>query len=108
MNSARTLLLVAAAASASTVLAAGAARLAPIADAESLSRHAPYEMGQCDICHDSSDKARTPGSLLKQGNGLCFDCHEDFKATVKGHPAAKSACVGCHSPHNARKKKLLL
>ncbi len=111
MNRARTLLAAALALSSALALsasAAGAGRLAPIPDVESSSRHAPYEMGQCDICHDASDKAHTPGRPLKPGNELCFDCHEEFRSLVKGHPASKGASVDCHSPHNARKKKLLL
>jgi predicted CXXCH cytochrome family protein len=92
----------------STALAAGSSRLAPIADAESVSRHAPYESGQCDVCHEGGGRGRAPGRIAKAGNALCFDCHDEFKKTVKGHPAAASACTSCHSPHNSRKKKLLL
>jgi len=91
-----------------SALAAGSGRLAPIADVESASRHAPYEMGQCDACHDGAGNGRAPGPLVKPGNALCFDCHDEFKKAVKGHPAATGACTSCHSPHNAKKKKLLL
>ncbi len=90
---------------------AGEGRLAPIPDATSVSRHAPYEMGQCDICHDPDDKEHVPGRLLKPGDALCYDCHDEFRKSVKGHPAfqgAKSGCVTCHSPHNSKRPKLLL
>ncbi len=90
---------------------AGEGRLAPIPDATSVSRHAPYEMGQCDICHDPDDKEHVPGRLLKAGDALCFDCHDEFRKTVKGHPpthGAKGGCVACHSPHNSKRHKLLL
>jgi len=102
----RTFLAAALAGLAASALAAGA--LAPIPDAQSVSRHAPYEMGQCEVCHEGGAKAGAPGALVKRGNDLCFDCHDEFKRPVKDHPAAKGVCVGCHSPHNARKKKLLL
>jgi predicted CXXCH cytochrome family protein len=92
---------------ASSALAAGSGRLAPIADVESASRHAPYEMGQCGVCHGAGN-GRAPGPLVKPGNALCFDCHDEFRKAVKGHPAATGACTSCHSPHNSKKKKLLL
>jgi predicted CXXCH cytochrome family protein len=89
-------------------VAAGGGRLAPIADADATSRHAPYEMGQCDVCHEGGARG-APGKLRARGNELCFDCHDEFRKAVKDHPASAAAsCVGCHSPHNARKKKLLL
>jgi cytochrome c553 len=44
----------------------------------------------------------------------CLACHDEFggKAPVrvgkgKSHPV-KGECVGCHNPHNSKKKKLLL
>jgi predicted CXXCH cytochrome family protein len=94
-----------------TGLAAAAAppKLAPLSEDEALSTHGPFEMGECVACHDARDRKR-PGKLLKAGAALCFDCHEDFKAPVKGHPrvAATGSCTTCHSPHNSRKRKLLL
>jgi predicted CXXCH cytochrome family protein len=83
------------------------AKLAPLPEGEAVSSHGPYEMGECAICHDARDK-KVPGKLLKGGAALCFDCHEDFKAPVRGHPKASATCTGCHSPHNSKKKKLLL
>jgi predicted CXXCH cytochrome family protein len=93
---------------AASALAAGSGRLAPIADVESASRHAPYEMGQCEVCHAGGGNGRAPGPIVKPGNALCFDCHDEFKKAVTGHPAAAGACTSCHSPHNSRKRKLLL
>ena len=89
--------------------AAGASRLAPIDAAEAVSTHAPFEMGACAACHDESERtASSPGRVLKVSNDLCFDCHEEYRGQVRRHPAPKGTCVGCHSPHNARKRKLLL
>lgn len=87
--------------------AAGAAApgLAPIPASEALSTHGPFTMGECRACHQGR-RAR-PGKVRKAIPELCFDCHEDFRAPVAGHPAGE-ACTGCHSPHNARKRKLLL
>jgi len=87
---------------------AAAGRLAPLAPADAVSTHGPFEMGACEVCHRSKDPAQAPSQLVKAAPELCFDCHDDFRKAVKNHPAAKAACVGCHSPHNARKKKLLL
>jgi predicted CXXCH cytochrome family protein len=95
-------------AAASTAFAAGNVRLAPINAADAVSTHGPFEMGACEACHDEKDHSRAPGRVLKATNDLCFDCHDEFRKPVKHHPAAKGACVGCHSPHNSKKKKLLL
>ena len=106
-RAARPLLLPALAAAALGTALAGEGRLAPVPPAEALSTHGPFEMGDCATCHQP--KGPRPGALLKPLNDLCFDCHEDFKgAEVARHPPAKGRCTLCHSPHNARKKKLLL
>lgn len=87
---------------------AGAAgrSLAPIPQEQAVSTHGPFEMGDCGTCHVG--KAPSPGKLLKPASDLCLDCHEDFAAQVAKHPRVKGNCTMCHSPHNARKKKLLL
>jgi len=105
----RTLVWAAGVALGTGLAAAAPMKLAPLPDGEAVSTHGPYEMGECAICHDQKDK-KAPGRLLKAGAALCFDCHEDFRAPVKGHPrmAASGSCTACHSPHNSKKKKLLL
>jgi predicted CXXCH cytochrome family protein len=105
MSVEKSLLMAAALAAATAATAAGAGRLAPLPPADAVSTHGPFEMGACEACHEK--RAPAPGKLLKASNDLCFDCHDDFKKPVKNHPAAK-ACTACHSPHNSRKKKLLL
>ncbi|HTN53704.1 MAG TPA: cytochrome c3 family protein [Anaeromyxobacter sp.] len=88
-------------------------RLAPLPKDQAVSSHSPYEMGACDTCHARKDP-RDPGPASIT-NDTCFGCHDEFKgkARVKMdrsvHPATDSkACTACHSPHNARNKKLLL
>jgi predicted CXXCH cytochrome family protein len=107
--------LVRAALAAAALSAAGDARaqgrLAPLPQEDAVSTHGPFEMGECGICHDPKDAKSSPGRLLKAGADLCFDCHEDFKGPVKNHPKTNvtaTKCTGCHSPHNSRKRKLLL
>lgn len=98
---------------AAPVARAGGNRLAPIAQADAISTHGPYEMGACETCHERHD-AKNPGSALKVSNELCFECHDEFKgkAAIKMekavHPAVNSACTVCHNPHNSKKKKLRL
>jgi len=87
--------------------AAGLRTLAPIAAEEALSTHSPFESGECGFCH-AEKKGRKGGKLLRAANELCFDCHEDFRTAVKNHPKNKGSCTACHSPHNAKKRKLLL
>lgn len=91
--------------------AAEAARpkgLAPLPPEEAISTHSPFETGECGFCHADDRKGKKGGRLLRPANQLCFDCHEDFRAAVKNHPRSKAACISCHSPHNAKKRKLLL
>ena len=92
--------------------AAGDARLAPIPRDQAVVVHGPYEQGACDTCHaraDASDPG--PAPVTKE---TCLTCHDEFsgKAPVRigkgrNHPV-KGECIGCHNPHNSKKKKLLL
>lgn len=84
---------------------------APLTDAaEIFWSHAPYEMGECSICHVGDDPA-APGALRAPVNELCFGCHDVFKEMLAGyanvHPPVEDSCVGCHNPHNSRFGKLL-
>lgn len=85
--------------------------LAPLpAKPAPVSSHAPYEAGECKICHQSGDP-RQPGALNKATPALCLDCHEEFAGVLKRphtHAPARAACTICHNPHNARQPKLLL
>jgi predicted CXXCH cytochrome family protein len=85
--------------------------LAPLpAKPAPVSSHAPYEAGECRICHQSGDPRR-PGALNKATPALCLDCHEEFVGVLKRphtHAPARAACTSCHNPHNARHPKLLL
>jgi predicted CXXCH cytochrome family protein len=88
-------------------------RLAPLPRDQAIVVHGPYEQGACETCHERSDAAN-PGAA-RVSNETCLACHDEFagKAPVrigkdKSHPVAKAACISCHNPHNARKKKLLL
>jgi predicted CXXCH cytochrome family protein len=88
-------------------------RLAPLPKEEATVVHGPYEQGACETCHERAD-ASNPGQA-RVSNETCLACHDEFsgKAPVrvgkgKSHPVAKAACITCHNPHNAKKKKLLL
>lgn len=87
-----------------------AASLALGASAQAnVSAHAPYEAGDCRICHQSADPKK-PGPVVKQGPALCLDCHDEFAAVLKRpvvHASAKAGCVSCHDPHGSRQPKLL-
>ena len=73
------------------------------------SSHAPFEAGDCRICHASAD-ANKPGPVALEGPALCLVCHEEFAGVLARphvHAPAKQACTACHNPHNARLPKLL-
>ncbi len=72
--------------------------------------HAPYEAGDCSICHQKNDR-KAPGPLVKTGNDLCYSCHEEFQEIMRRkfeHPPAADNCIHCHNPHNSPERKLLI
>lgn len=76
----------------------------------SSSSHAPFEDGDCKICHQNSDP-KQPGPVVKKGPALCLNCHEEFAGILKRphtHDPARTDCNACHNPHNAAYPKLLL
>jgi predicted CXXCH cytochrome family protein len=71
--------------------------------------HAPFEAGDCSICHVSADR-RKPGPLTTGGNALCYSCHDEFQEIMRRtyqHPPAVESCLNCHNAHNSRERKLL-
>ena len=89
----------------------GSSRVAPLPASEKpIMSHAPYDAGDCSICHSSGD-AQNPGPIKMAVNELCLGCHEDYKdvlARKYGHAAVKESCVNCHNPHNSKQPKLLI
>ncbi len=85
-------------------------RLAPMAaSAKPGWSHAPFEMGDCKVCHSSSDKNK-PGKLNKDAQALCLDCHDQFAEQLgkrKHKHEAAGSCVACHNPHNASDARLV-
>ncbi len=80
------------------------------AEEEIVWSHAPYEMGECSICHENADPA-APGPVLGEINDLCFTCHGEFRDMLQEfaniHPPVEDTCTDCHNPHNSRHQKLL-
>ena len=75
-----------------------------------VSAHAPFQDGDCSLCHQRKDP-KDPGSINKQINLLCLDCHDDFVkilARKASHEPARVNCVSCHSPHNSMYPHLLV
>ena len=74
-----------------------------------VSSHAPFEAGDCSLCHKSADP-KAPGPVTKASPAVCLECHDEFNAVLKRahvHAAAAADCTSCHNPHNARQPKLL-
>ncbi len=73
--------------------------------------HAPFELGECSICH-TGDNPKKPGPISKPVTELCFGCHdgiqESMASGVSVHRAAKEICTSCHNPHNSARRFLLL
>jgi len=71
-----------------------------------LVKHAPFEAGECDACHEVA----RANQLFTTPEKLCFRCHGDFAreyAWVHG-PVAVGFCNTCHAPHESRNQSLLL
>jgi predicted CXXCH cytochrome family protein len=71
--------------------------------------HAPYEAGDCSICHVKNDRAN-PGPITLGLNETCFQCHDEFQGIMARkfkHKPAVEACTNCHNPHNGAERKLL-
>ena len=78
-------------------------------DEKSINSHAPFEGGDCSICHQNKDP-KNPGPISSAVNDQCLGCHEEFKQIMArkfNHGAAQSSCVNCHNPHNSKLPKLL-
>jgi predicted CXXCH cytochrome family protein len=86
------------------------APLAPLGPGETVAiAHAPFEAGDCSLCHARAD-AKNPGPIAGKVNELCFSCHEEFQtilARQHKHPPAADACTNCHNPHNSKTQRLL-
>ena len=89
----------------------GKSRLAPLPAGEKpVASHAPYDAGDCSLCHQSGD-VQNPGPVKMAVNELCLGCHEDYKEALArkyGHAAVKESCVNCHNPHGANVEHLLI
>ncbi|HTN53705.1 MAG TPA: cytochrome c3 family protein, partial [Anaeromyxobacter sp.] len=72
--------------------------------------HAPFQGGDCGVCHQNND-AKNPGPIRhKSINEQCFECHDDVRDVMTRkyqHVPAKEACTDCHNPHNSTEPALL-
>jgi len=86
-------------------------RVAPVPASEKpVSYHAPFDSGDCSICHQGGDTQK-PGPVKNVNNELCLGCHDDFHQTLTrkfSHPPAQKNCLNCHNPHNSAQQHLLL
>lgn len=95
---------------AATAKAALPGGVGPVDAKRAVSGHAPFEMGECSVCH-TKDDPKNPGPLQGPVRGICAGCHDTMEATLatSAHPhkAATDNCVSCHNPHNAEVDHLL-
>lgn len=85
--------------------------VAPLTDPDKIFwAHAPFEMGECVICHESNDP-QAPGAVTGEINDLCFSCHDLFQEMLAEYPnvhhPVEESCTSCHNPHNSSREKLL-
>ena len=70
--------------------------------------HAPYEAGECGLCHEGEDPKK-PGPLVAPANDLCLDCHSRYQGPfVFEHAPVTEDCTICHDPHGSVANNLLV
>ena len=89
-----------------------AASVAPLPEGTTVAwSHAPFEMGECGLCHAADDPAN-PGPVEGSVTELCFGCHQEIQQGIEGarvaHAAVEDDCTHCHNPHNAAYRSLLI
>jgi predicted CXXCH cytochrome family protein len=86
------------------------AAVAPLPKDKATRSHAPYESGQCGVCHVNND-ASNPGPIRHASvNEQCFECHDDVRDVMSRkykHVPAQEACTDCHNAHNSAFPALL-
>src|SRR5512133_1745552 len=86
------------------------AAVAPIPKDKATRSHAPFESGQCGVCHVKNDAAN-PGPIRHASvNEECFECHDDTREVMARkyrHRPAEEMCTDCHNPHNSTEPGLL-
>ena len=93
-----------------TALRRGAS-VAPLPPGENVKwSHAPFEGGDCGVCHERNDP-KSPGPIRHASvNEECYECHEDTREVMSRrykHVPAVEACTDCHNPHNSAERGLL-
>ncbi len=72
--------------------------------------HAPYNQGNCSICHQKDDP-KDPGPVKMATNKLCLGCHEPQRANLMSkrivHAPVAKDCSYCHNSHNSQHRHLL-
>ncbi|MBK8229616.1 MAG: cytochrome c3 family protein [Candidatus Eisenbacteria bacterium] len=71
-------------------------------------RHAPFEGGECGVCHGEG----TPGPMPAPLTDACGTCHGEITAPAAAGetvhaPVESGECAVCHNPHAAERDKLL-
>lgn len=78
-------------------------------DAKFAFGHGPVSSGNCTQCH-SPHLSKNENLLLKPGNDLCFNCHNetDVKNTTGIHTNLENEkCTQCHNAHGSNTKNIL-
>jgi predicted CXXCH cytochrome family protein len=84
--------------------------VAPLPREKAARSHAPYEGGDCAVCHERN-QGPDPGPIRHASvNEECFECHDDVRdvmARKYKHVPALEACTDCHNAHNSAEPALL-
>ena len=85
-------------------------QVAPLPREKATRSHAPYESGQCGVCHVNNDAANVGPIRHASVNEQCFECHDDVRdvmARKHKHVPAAESCTDCHNAHNSSEPALL-
>ncbi len=69
--------------------------------------HGPVAVGECIICHDDFHGPEGIETLTRDGDKVCYKCHDENRLDQHATEVASTSCTDCHNPHSSEDHRLL-